>query len=261
MDNNLPPNPNDNQPKDDLNINPPVPPASLPTEPEKPVVPEMPEVPETPTMSPAPPPKPTELPKPEEENVNLPSTEPKPEEKPIEIGSLGDSSSFNSYTQEEKTEKSSGQDNKKSKKIKTMASVLGIILIITALPLTLLLVKQRQEIRKEAASTDKSGSTSFCGITISPGDHNEQNGTYTFSYSITGSGHTVRVHEYGCVCSDGSRETCGTSSGSCSTNEYTKTTPIINETITVRQPAGDCGTFQADVFVLSVDGRSECHNN
>ena len=185
-----------------------------------------------------------------------PEEQPKPEEQPIEIGSL-EQPAFTSYTQGATDDDSK---SKKGKKIKTIASVLGLLLIIAALTLTVLLVKQRQEIRKEAAGTDKSGSISFCGITVSPGSHNEQNGVYTFNYSITGSGHTVEVHEYGCACSDGNRETCGSGSGSCSTNKYTQTTPI-SRTITVRQPAGDCGTFQADVFVLSVDGRSECHNN
>jgi len=256
MDNNLPLNkPDDNQTKDDLNINPPVPPASPSIEPEKPVIPEMPEVPETP---PPPPPKPTE-----DINISEPMSkpkEPKPEEKPIEIGSLGNPSSFASYTQEKPSGSLPEKNNKKGKKIKNLVSVLGILLIIITLPLTILLVKQRQEIRKEAAGTEKSSSISFCGITITPGDHFEKNGTYTFKYSITGNGHSVRVHEYGCYCSNGSLETCGTSSGKCSTNEYTKNTPI-DGVITVHQPAGDCGTFQADVFVLSVDGRSECHNN
>lgn len=194
--------------------------------------------------------------KPETIPPTTPEEQPKVEEQPIEVGSL-EQPSFTSYTQATVTDDAGA---KKNKKIKTIASVLGILLIAAALPLTVLLVKQRQEIRKEAAGTDKSGSISFCGITISPGSHSEQNGTYTFNYSITGSGHTVEVHEYGCFCSDGNRDTCGTGSGSCSTNKYTLPTPI-NRTITVRQPGGDCGTFQADVFVLSVDGRSECHNN
>ena len=205
-------------------------------------------IPETSSVTPPPAPPPPKVPP-----ITLPE---KPQEKPIEIGSL-EQPSFTSYTQGTTDDNSK---SKKGKKIKTLASVLGILLIIAALPLTVILVKQRQEIRKEAAGTQLSGSISFCGITVSPGSHNEQNGTYTFNYSITGSGHTVEVHEYGCVCSDGNRETCGGGSGSCSTNKYTKTTPI-NGTITVRQPGGDCGTFQADVFVLSVDGRSECHNN
>jgi hypothetical protein len=180
-------------------------------------------------------------------------------EKTIEIGSL-EEPSFTTYKQDTPTTAGGNSNNKKGKKLKTVASVLGILLIIVSLPLTVLLVKQRQEIRKEAAGTQLSNSISFCGITITPISHSEKNGVYTFNYSITGSGHTVEVHEYGCACPEGNRDTCGTSSGTCSTNSYTQTTPI-NRTINVRQPAGDCGTFQADVFVLSVDGRRECHNN
>jgi hypothetical protein len=244
MDKNLPPN--NNQQPDDLNINPPVPPVSSPDELEKTPAPEKPEIPETPpTITPA------------EPEIKKEETKPLTEEKPIEIGSLGEEPSFTSYAQE--TSNDSSNNSQKVKKIKTISSVLGFLLIIIALPLTVILVKQRQEIRKEATETSKSESTSFCGITVSPGSHGEQNGVYTFNYSITGSGHTVKVQERGCVCNDGFLKTCGPSSGSCSTNSYIKTTPI-NGTITVRQPAGDCGTFQADVFIISVDDKSECHN-
>jgi len=256
MDNNLPPNPNDNQPKDDLNINPP---ASPPTEPEKPVVPEMPEVPETPSTPPPPPPKPSKP----EENINIPEPnpnpeEPKPEEKPIEIGSLGDSSSFTSYTQEENTENSPKQNNKKGKKIKTIASVLGILLIITALPLTLLLVKQRQEIRKNAETPGPSGSVSLCGITVSPVSGTFENGTFTFRYSVTGSG-KVEFHAYACACTEGNRGSCGTSSGKCNSDPQTLNAPF---TRSISAPQiGDCGTYQGDVFILSVNDNPDCHTN
>ncbi len=152
-----------------------------------------------------------------------------------------------------------GSKPKKKINIKSLSSILGILIIIAALPITLMLVKQRQEIRKEAASTGLSGSVSFCGITITPTGHNYSNGNYTFSYSITGSGHTVEVHTYGCSCTDGNRGSCGTNSGKCKGNSFTTQTPYSG-TITAPN-IGDCGTHQADVFVVSVDGRSECHNN
>jgi hypothetical protein len=230
------------------------PPVTLPETPPVPTVEKPPEEkPETPPPKPqieTPPPSPTE---------EGPKSEEQPKEQSIEVGSLDKEPAFTSYTQTSAGD-DSGTKNKKGKKLKTIASVLGLLLIITALPLTVILVKQRQEIRKEAAGTKLSGSVSFCGITVKPISHNEQNGVYTFNYSISGNGQTVEVHEYGCVCSEGNRETCGTSSGSCSTNKFTKTAPF-NGTITVRQPAGDCGTFQADVFVLSVNGDKNCHNN
>ncbi len=231
------------------NDNPPV------TPPETPPIPTVEKPPEEKPGTPPSKPQPeTPLPSPTEEK---PKPEEQPKEQPIEVGSLEQQPAFTSYTQGATDDDSKP---KKSKKLKTIASVLGILLIVAALPLTVILVKQRQEIRKEAAGNQLSGSVSFCGITVSPVSHNEQNGVYTFNYSVSGNGQRVEVHEYGCVCSEGNRETCGTNSGSCSTNKFTKTAPF-NGTITVRQPAGDCGTFQADVFVLSVDGRSECHNN
>lgn len=190
--------PTNNQKTDEENKLPPTPPVSsdqtppstppvTPPEPSPQVIPEAPEEkpPETPLKTP-PEPEPT-----------------KSSEQPIEIGSLGQPSLST-------LQDVGGKSSNKSKKIKSVVSVLGILLIIASLPLTVLLVKQRQEIRKEAASTEKRGPLSFCGITITPGDHYLQGGTYTFNYSITGSGKTVEVHEYGCACAEGDRESCGT---------------------------------------------------
>jgi len=144
-------------------------------------------------------------------------------------------------------------------KIKNISAIIGLLVIIVALPVSLFLVKQRQEIRKEAETPGLSGSVSFCGITITPTGQNFSNGTYTFTYSISGTGQTVEVHTYGCSCKEGARGSCGTNSGQCDGNSFTKQTPFSG-TITAPK-IGDCGTYQADVFVVSVNGRSECHNN
>jgi hypothetical protein len=215
-------------------------------------MPPMPEITETPLTPPT-------------ENITPPEPQTKPEEtkpdeQPIEIGSLG-ASSFTSYNQEDLNDNS--PKSKKSKKIKTVSAVLGVLLIIAALPLTLLLVKQRQELRKEAETPGLSGSVALCGIKVSPiGQNAPENGNYSFSYSITstdGKTHTAEVHTYGCACNEASRGSCGTESGQCDGNSFTINTP---HTGTVTAPKiGDCGTYQADVFILSVDGNSGCYTN
>jgi len=155
-----------------------------------------------------------------------------------------------------------GSKPKKKINVKSISSILGILIIIAALPITMMLVKQRQEIRKEAASPGLSGSVSLCGITVSPTGGSYNNGVYTFNYSINsndGKSHKVVVHTYGCACAEGNRGSCGTSSGKCSGNSQTVNT---NYSGTIKTPnIGDCGTHQADVFIISVDERSECHTN
>lgn len=192
------------------------------------------------------------------------------EEKPIEIGSL-DQKTSSAPTPPESTatlpETINSSLPRGPKKFKNISAIVGLIIIIVALPLTVFLVKQRQEIRKEAAG-QKSGSVSFCGITISPGSHSYQNGTYRFNYSIknnSSESKTVEIHTYGCACRQGNLSKCGHNSGSCKGRSQTVNIPgggVHNGTVTARQPDGsDCGTFQADVFVLSVNGNRECRNN
>jgi len=153
---------------------------------------------------------------------------------------------------------------KKSKsKIKNISAIIGLVIIIVALPLGVFLVKQRQEIRKEAEAPGLSGSISICGkIKVSPTGDNWSNGVYTLYYSITsidGQQHSAEVHTYGCSCTEGDRGSCGTNSGKCSGNSFTITTPYSGS---VTAPnIGDCGTHQNDVFVVSVDGDTSCHNN
>lgn len=260
MDDNLPPT-NDNQQPENSNSNPPEPPVVPPT--SNPIATEEISLPEVET--PKAPEPPTTPPMETEENTVPPKPEAEPEEAPIEIGSLGQPA-FTSYSQETtgKTQDDSLKPAKpKAKKVKTIASVMGILLIALSLPLSLLLVKQNQEIRKNAETPGLSGSVSLCGIKVSPiGQNAPGSGNYSFSYSITstdGKSHTAEVHTYGCACTDGNRGSCGTSSGKCDGKSFTINTP---HTGTVTAPKiGDCGTYQADVFILSVDGNSGCYTN
>ncbi len=196
----------------------------------------------------------------EEEKVTIPKDAPEPEpeikeEEPIQT---------NVQQAANAEEIPPPEPPKKGKsKIKTISTIMGLIIIIIALPLGVFLVKQRQEIRKEAEEEPGlSGSVSFCGITISPTGDNWSNGVYTLYYSITsndGQQHTVEVHTYGCSCVEGSRGSCGTNSGKCSGNSFTTKT---NYNGSVSSPnIGDCGTHQNDVFVVSVDGDTSCSNN
>lgn len=257
MDDNLPPT-NDNQQPENPNINPPeppvVPPTSNPIATEEISLPEV-EIPKAPEP-------PTNPPMETEKNTVPPKPEAEPEEAPIEIGSLGQPA-FTSYSQEtaEKTQDDSPKTAKpKAKKIKTMASVLGILLIALSLPLSLLLVKQNQEIRKEAETPGLSGSVSLCGITVSPVSQSFENGVYTFTYKIAGSGQKVNFHAYACSCTDGTRGSCGTNSAEkCNSENETLTAPF---TRSIQAPKiGDCGTYQGDVFILSVNGDTGCYTN
>jgi len=166
-------------------------------------------------------------------------------------------------TAEKIEETPSAAPPKKGKsKIKNISAIIGLLVIIVALPISLFLVKQRQEIRKEAATPGLSGSVSLCGITVSPIGQNFNKGTYTFTYSITsndGKQHNAEVHTYGCACNEGNRSSCGTNSGKCEGKSFTINTP---HTGTITTPKiGDCGTYQADVFILSVDGNKGCYTN
>jgi hypothetical protein len=257
MDDNLPPN-NDNQQSDNPNANPPETPVAPPTVTEEIPEPKMPETPPTPAAPLVEEEKSVTYPQPEEVE-----SEPEPEESPIEIGSLGQPS-FTSYSQET-TPASQDSPQKtakpKSKKVKTMASVLGILLIITALPLSLLLVKQRQEIRKEAAV---SGSTSVCGVQIGPPINEKKpennNGTYSVDIpikSIDGKTHSVQYEKYSCVCKEANSSACNENCRSEPGNAPNIGSTTVN--ISARQSDGSvCGSFQVDLFITSVDNVSTC---
>jgi len=221
------------------NDNPPVTPPETPPIPtiEKP--PE--EKPETPPPKPqieTPPPSPTEeQPKPEEQ----------PKEQPIEVGSLEQQTAFTSYTQGATDDNSKP---KKSKKLKTIVSVLGILLIIAALPLTVILVKQRQEIRKEAAS----GTVTVCGVTVATAGYKlNSNFSYTGKYFLSNtSGRNVEmtIRVDGCACSEGNLPQCN---NNCIGENRNITVPPsgLSQEVTTPSNPDDCGTFQTDIKVMS----------
>ena len=144
-------------------------------------------------------------------------------------------------------------------KIKNISAIVSLLVIIVALPTSLFLVKQRQEIRKEAAcNVEKStGNVTQCGVTVSAGNGTSSCRSLTGNYSFrNNSSKTVEiiVHVYGCACSDGDRNTCGTNSGDCRSDEKKITIGANSSTsVSWTTPSNndDCGTFQTDLFVMS----------
>ena len=191
-----------------------------------------------------------------------PEEQSKSEEQPIEVGSL-EQPAFTSYTQGTTDDDSK---SKKGKKIKTIASVLGLLLIIATLPLTVLLVKQRQEIRKEAAGVEPSGSANVCGVVLSA-SHSYSSGRLTTTFTLKNTrtdSASFEFHTYSCVCSGAYQKPCGTGSGSCSsTNDGITLAPggTTSKTVTAVQSGGDCGSFQNDGFIIAVNGIQNCSNN
>ncbi len=179
------------------------------------------------------------------EDKNLAAQQPKEEEsktKTIDINSIDNF----------------GSKPKKKINVKSLSSILGILIIIAALPMTLMLVKQRQEIRKEAAGEVErsTGSVTQCGVTVSAGNGNFNGSNLTGNYSFkNNSSKTIemKVHLYGCACNDGNRSTCGTNSGDCKGQEKTVTIGANSSTsVSWSTPSkNNCGTFQTDLFVMA----------
>ncbi|MBM3205592.1 hypothetical protein FJZ41_01925 [Candidatus Shapirobacteria bacterium] len=209
---------------------------------------------ETPSETPptnqsqTPPPEPV-MPEPPKE-----SESPKPQEPTIEIGSLDKTpGSVIQDTNGSSTPKS------KSKKAKTVSAVLGLILIIAALPLATILVKQRQEIRKEA---QVSPSVTIGDVQVTPTGETPptatNGGTYSVNFKITNvsSGtRTAVLEKMICVCSEGEGNPVGYCHG-CSTSNETVALSAgqsIDRTLSAHQSSGNvCGSFQLDLTVLSV---------
>jgi len=193
---------------------------------------------------------------PEEPKAEIPTE--KPQEPTIEIGSLSQPSL--STLQE-----ASSKTSNKSKKMKTVVSILGLLLIIASLPLAVILVKQRQEIRKEAVT---GGPVEVQGIQVSAiGEQpptTANGGTYSTTFRIknTNSGaKTVTFEKHQCACPEGG----GNPPGKCFNNgqpgcpaPQTETVSLgggqsIERTLSARQPNGGvCGSFQVDLVILSV---------
>ncbi len=230
------------------------------TIPPEPPVQETPSSTPSPSASDTPPTTPSDTP-PTSPTINT-IEEKSPEEQPIEIGSLSSKEpTFTSYTEEE-TNQSEGKKSSKSKKGKTIASVLGILLIIASLPITVILVKQRQELRKEAACSvePSTGTITKCDVTVSAGSGSSNCSNLTAEYIFkNNSSKTVdmTVHLYGCACDDGNRDTCGTSSGDCNSDEKNITIGAKEtKTIPWSTPSkNNCGTFQTDLFIMSCKQR------
>jgi len=195
---------------------------------------------------------------PEEPKTETPTE--KPAESTIEIGSLGQPSLS--------TFKNTGGSSSsgRSKKVKTVVSILGLLLIIASLPLAVVLVKQRQEIRKEAAM---GGPVEVQGVQVSATGEQAptaaNGGTYstTFRVKNTNSGtKTVTIEKHQCACTEGG----GNPAGKCFNHGQpgcpaptTETFSLgggqsTERTLSARQPDGGvCGSFQVDLVVLSVN--------
>jgi hypothetical protein len=174
----------------------------------------------------------------------------KPAEPTIEIGSLGQPSlsTFQNVN---------GKSSNKSKKIKSIVSVLGILLIITVLPLTVVLVKQRQDIRKNASVTQPAFNDISITFNNETPPSSGNGGTYSTSFKVTNkvsAQRTVRLEKKSCYCTEGNPVSCQ----NCPSPQIeTITLPpngSTNITISARQPSGSiCGSFQNDLTVLAVN--------
>lgn len=185
---------------------------------------------------------------------NLP-TDKNQTETPIEVGSLEQDTPITSYTQ---TSVADDSGNKKGKKIKTIASVLGILLIIISLPLAVILVKQRQEIRKEASESQPAFNDIQITFESETAPSSSNGGTYSTNFKVANtisSTRTVVVEKRRCYCSAGNPS--GGCNDNCSSENATLTiggNQSTNVTISARQPSGSvCGSFQTDLTVLSVN--------
>ncbi|MCJ7829715.1 hypothetical protein MUP50_01340 [Patescibacteria group bacterium] len=182
------------------------------------------------------------------------SSEEQPKEQPIEVGSL-EQPSFTSYTQGATDDDS---NPKKGKKLKTIASVLGILLIIIALPLAVVLVKQRQDIRKSASESQPAFNDIQITFESETAPSSSNGGTYSTNFKVANtvsSTKTVVVKKEHCYCSAGSPS--GGCNDNCSSENATLTlggNQSTNVTISARQSSGSiCGSFQTDLTVLSVN--------
>ena len=178
--------------------------------------------------------------------TETPTVIPETPEPTIEIGSLGQPSLST-------IQDVGGKSSNKSKKIKNIVSILGLFLIIASLPLAVLLVKQRQEIRKEAAFNDI-----LITFESETAPSSSNGGTYSTTFKVANTVSTTKtvvVKKEHCYCSAGSPS--GGCSDNCSSENATLTlggNQSTNVTISARQPSGSvCGSFQTDLTVLSVN--------
>jgi hypothetical protein len=154
---------------------------------------------------------------------------------------------------------------RKPKKIKIALGILGLFFILTSIPAAVFLVKQRQEIRKEAAM---GGPVEFRGIRISAIKEDPptaaNGGTYSTTFKIkntTSTTKTVVLEKHQCACPEGQ----GNPPGKCFNwgqpgcpAPQTETVSLsrgqsIERTVSAQQPGGQvCGSFQVDIIIKSV---------
>ena len=171
-------------------------------------------------------------------------------EETIEIGSL-DKPSISTLNQEINSQANDQiTPVKKNKKGKTITSFVAILLIIAALPTSLILVKQRQDIRKEAAS----GTVTACGVTVATAGYKlNSNFSYTGKYFLSNtSGRSVEmtIRVDGCACNEGNLPQCN---NNCIGENKNITVPPsgLPQEITTPSNPDECGTFQTDIKVMS----------
>lgn len=229
----------------------------------------------------------TDKPKPEEE-ISTPEIKPEEKMPPLpktptepEVGTIGNvGNETNQKTsadvetpeiQQSKEEKSQtktidinsfdnfGSKPKKKINVKSLSSILGILIIIAALPMTLMLVKQRQEIRKEAAVSPTVTTNGIKNDPIGETIPTTANGgTYSTTYRITNTtsgSKTVVLKKMSCACSEGGGNPPGVCHNCNTSNETVNLGggQSIERTISASQPSGTvCGSFQTDIYITSV---------
>ncbi|MCX6726165.1 MAG: hypothetical protein NT052_02550 [Candidatus Shapirobacteria bacterium] len=177
-------------------------------------------------------------------------------EQSIEIGAIDslEKPSFSTYTQG--TTDNFSTSAKKSKKGKIIASVLAILLIVTSLPISIMLVKQRQDIRKNASESQAAFNDIQITFESETAPSTANGGIYSTNFKVANnvsSTRTVVVEKNSCYCSSGSPSACN---DNCSPTNVTLTIgghQSTNVTISSKQPSGAiCGSFQTDLTVISV---------
>ncbi len=180
-----------------------------------------------------------------------------PKEETIEIGSL-DKPSISTLNQETIDQENNNLDSgKKNKKGKIITSVLAVLLIIVALPTTVILVKQRQDIRKNASESQAAFSDIQVTFENETAPSTGNGGIYSTTFKVANtvsSTRTVVVEKKSCYCSSGSPSACN---DNCSSQNETLTlggNQSKNVTISAKQPSGTiCGSFQTDLTVKQVN--------
>lgn len=190
----------------------------------------------------------------EEINQKIPDVS---QEETIEIGSL-DKPSISTLNQEVISQTDNiPNSGKKNKKGKVITSVLAILLIIAALPTTVILVKQRQDIRKNASETQASFSDIQVTFENETAPSAGNGGTYSTTFKVANTvsnPRTVVVEKKSCYCISGSPSACNDNCSSANATLSLGGNQSTNVTISAKQPSGTiCGSYQTDLTVIAVN--------